>query len=89
MNSRETIQKNTEESRHEEIFVMLADMKVTINELKSKFEQYEPVLDYLNKGCIAGKFILGFLKWTLASVITLGGAAGAWTVLKSMLHGQN
>lgn len=84
-NSRETKQQETESQRHDEIFVMLADMKVTINELKSKFELYEPVLDYLNKGSIAGKFILGFLKWTLASVITLGGAAGAWTVLKSII----
>lgn len=89
MNSKETTQKNIEESRHDEIFMMLAEMKVNINELKSKFELYEPVLDYLNKGSIAGKFILGFLKWTLASVITLGGAAGAWTVLKSMIYGQN
>lgn len=86
---KETIQQNTETQRHDEIYMMLAEMKITIEEIKVKFEQYEPVLDYLNKGSIAGKAVLSILKWSAATVITLGGVAGAWMAIKAMIHGQN
>lgn len=89
MHSKETEKLEVESVRHDEIYLILADLKVGMDELRSKVDRYEPMFEYYNKGSILAKAIIGILKWSAATVVTLGAVAGAVVAVKGFFHGQN
>jgi len=88
-NSRETEKINIEEKRHDEIYLILADLKNSVDCLRDKVDKYEPMFEYYNKGSIVAKALIWILKWSAGTVITIGAVAGAWVAIKAMIHGQN
>lgn len=88
-NSRETEQLNIEIQRHDEIFQALADLTAAVKSLESKMKEFEPAMEYINKGSVVAKFLLSLVKLSAATVVGAGGVAGAWMVIRSFIHGSN
>lgn len=86
---RENEQLNTEIQRHDEIFKALADLTAAVKSLELKMKEFEPAMEYINKGSVVAKFLLSLVKLSAATVVGAGGVAGAWMVIKSIIHGQN
>lgn len=88
-NSRETEQINIETERHDEIYLILAELKVGVDELRQKVDKYEPMFEYFNKGSIVAKALVALLKWSAGATITVGGMVGAYLAIKTFINGQN
>lgn len=88
-NSRETEKLNNEIERHDEIFKALAELTSAVRSLEKQVKEFEPAMDYINKGSIIAKFLLFIIKWASGAVVTMGAVAGAWIVIKAMFHAQN
>lgn len=89
MPSRETEKLNIETERHDEIYLILAELKVGVDELRQKVDKYDPMFEYFNKGSIVAVALVGLAKWTAGLVITGGALVGAYLAIKTFLHGQN
>lgn len=86
---RENEQLNTELLRHDEIFKALAELTSAVKSLESKMKEFEPAMEYINKGSVVAKFLLSLVKLSAATVVGAGGVAGAWMVIRSFIHGSN